>query len=222
MTASRGFDYRHLAVERRHAILIVVLDRPEVLNALNEQLMQELGNLLRRAQADETVRCVILAGGERAFAAGGDIREMAVHSYASAFRQDIFAELSHTIASFNKPLIAAVGGYALGGGCELAMLCDFIIAATDARFGQPELGLGIAPGLGGSQRLARAIGRCKAMDMILTGRLMGAQEASDSGLVARVVERRQLLAEACEAAEAIIQSAPAVTTIGKRLVNETF
>jgi len=163
-----------LIVERHDAVTLIRLNRPEALNALNNELLGELSGVLDEAQADEAVRCLVLTGSERAFAAGADIKEMSDKSYAQMFMTDFFGPAARRIEQFRKPIIAAVAGYALGGGCELAMLCDFIIAAETAKFGQPEINLGVMPGIGGTQRLTRFVGKSKAMDMILTARMMDA------------------------------------------------
>ena len=160
--------------EQRGAVTLIRLNRPEALNALNSTLLAELGQALDAAAADDGVRCLVLTGSERAFAAGADIKEMSDKSYAQMFKTDFFGDAARKIEQFRKPIVAAVSGYALGGGCELAMLCDFIIASESARFGQPEINLGVMPGIGGTQRLTRFVGKSKAMDMILTGRMMDA------------------------------------------------
>jgi enoyl-CoA hydratase/carnithine racemase len=203
-------------------VRLIRLNRPEALNALNAVLLGELADALGRADEDASVRCVVLTGSAKAFAAGADIREMASKSYAEMFGRDVFARAQSDIQAFRKPLIAAVSGYALGGGCELAMLCDFIIAADTAKFGQPEITLGIVPGIGGSQRLTRFVGKSKAMEMVLTGRMMDAAEAERAGLVSRVVPADKLEEEALAAAAKIAaQSAPAVA-MAKELVNAAY
>ena len=184
-------DHQTLLVEpATDGVVLIRLDRPQALNALNSQLMQELSRCVEALDRDDAVRCLVLTGSDKAFAAGADIKEMAGLSYAEAFRQDFFTETSERITRSRKPIIAAVAGYALGGGCELAMMCDFIIAAETAKFGQPEVTLGVMPGIGGTQRLTRLVGKSKAMDMMLTGRMMDAAEAERSGLVSRVVPLR--------------------------------
>ena len=205
--------YSTLLIER-HAdgYAVVTLNRPEALNALNTTLTGELGDFLESVADDDSVRCVVLTGSAKAFAAGADIKEMADQAYADMYRGNFFARAHDRVASFRKPIIAAVSGYALGGGCELAMLCDFIIASDTAKFGQPEINLGVAPGIGGSQRLTRAVGKAKAMDMCLTGRMMDAAEAERSGLVSRVV---------AAAAKIAGQSILAVMA-NKELVNAAF
>src|SRR5688572_18258555 len=182
---------------------IITLNRPKALNALNDTLMTELGQALKAFDADEAIGCIIVTGSERAFAAGADISAMAKYNFLDAYKGDFITRNWETIRSVRKPVIAAVSGFALGGGCELAMMCDFIIAADNARFGQPEIKIGVIPGAGGTQRLPRALGKSKAMDMVLTGRMMDAQEAERAGLVSRVVPLARLMDEALEAAAAI-------------------
>ena len=182
---------------------IITLNRPKQLNALNGQLMDELGAALKAFDADAKIGCTIITGSEKAFAAGADIGAMAKYSFADAYGGDYITRNWETIRSIRKPVIAAVSGFALGGGCELAMMCDFIIAADNAKFGQPEIKLGVIPGAGGTQRLPRAVGKSKAMDMALTGRMMDAAEAERAGLVSRVVPLAELHAEAAKAAEAM-------------------
>ena len=200
-------------------VLVLRLNRPEALNALNLALMQALAAALRAADEDPSVRCIVLTGSDKAFAAGADVREMQGKTYAEAFAQDIFGPEASAIARIRKPIIAAVAGYCLGGGCELAMLCDFILCADTARFGQPEVNLGIIPGMGGSQRLTRAVGKSKAMDMVLTGRMMDALEAERAGLVSRVVPAADLLAEAVTAATAIAGKSALAVMAAKEAVN---
>jgi len=201
---------------------LITLNRPKALNALNDQLMDELGEALLAFDADDGIGCIVLTGSERAFAAGADIPTMLPHTFATAFKSGLISKNWETILQVRKPVIAAVGGFALGGGCELAMMCDFIIAADSAKFGQPEIKLGIVPGAGGTQRLPRAIGKSKAMDMLLTARMMGAAEAESAGLVSRVVPADKLLDEALAAAEAINGfSGPSVMLI-KELVNLAY
>ena len=182
---------------------VITLNRPKQLNALNDHLMNELGQALQAFDADESIGCIILTGSEKAFAAGADIGAMAKYSFADAYKGDYITRNWEAIRSIRKPVIAAVSGFALGGGCELAMMCDFIIAADNAKFGQPEIKLGIIPGAGGTQRLPRAVGKSKAMDLALTGRMMDAVEAERAGLVARVVPLADLHAEATKAAQAM-------------------
>ena len=215
--------YSTLLIER-HAdgYAVVTLNRPEALNALNTTLTGELGDFLESVADDDSVRCVVLTGSAKAFAAGADIKEMADQAYADMYRGNFFARAHDRVASFRKPIIAAVSGYALGGGCELAMLCDLIIASDTAKFGQPEINLGVAPGIGGSQRLTRAVGKAKAMDMCLTGRMMDAAEAERSGLVSRVVASDALLDEARAAAAKIASQSILAVMANKELVNAAF
>ena len=215
-------DYQTLIVEQKDAVVLVRLNRPEALNALNQQLLTELGAVLDQAEADDGIRCLVLTGSERAFAAGADIKEMASKSYAEVFKEDFFAAHARKIELFRKPIIAAVAGFALGGGCELAMLCDFIIAAETAKFGQPEINLAVAPGMGGTQRLTRLIGKSKAMDLMLTARMMDAAEAERSGLVSRVVPADQLIDEAMKAAAKIASQAPLAVMMNKEMVNAAY
>ena len=215
--------YSTLLIER-HAdgYAVVTLNRPEALNALNSQLLGDLGDFLEAAEKDDSIRAVVLTGSAKAFAAGADIKEMSDKSYADMYLENFFARAHDRVAAFRKPIIAAVSGYALGGGCELAMLCDFIIASDTAKFGQPEINLGVAPGIGGSQRLTRAVGKAKAMDMCLTARMMDAAEAERSGLVSRVVAVDALLDEARKAAAKIAAQSPLAVIANKELVNAAF
>ncbi|WP_430422259.1 enoyl-CoA hydratase [Phenylobacterium sp.] len=216
-------SYETLIVETPSAgVTLVRLNRPEALNALNSQLLGELAAVLYAAEADDSVRCLVLTGSERAFAAGADIKEMSDKSYAQMFASDFFGGAARRIEQFRKPIIAAVSGFALGGGCELAMLCDFIIASETAKFGQPEINLGVMPGIGGTQRLPRAVGKAKAMDMVLTARMMDAAEAERAGLVSRVVPADKLLDEALAAAAKIAGQSPLAVAMNKELVNAAF
>ena len=201
---------------------IVTLSRPKQLNALNDQLMDELGDALRKFDADKSIGCMIITGSERAFAAGADIGAMAKYSFADAYGGDYITRNWETIRSIRKPVIAAVSGFALGGGCELAMMCDFIIAADNAKFGQPEIKLGVIPGAGGTQRLPRAVGKAKAMDMALTARMMDATEAERSGLVSRVVALDKLMDEALAAALMICDYSQLAVMAAKESVNRAF
>ncbi|MCO6176767.1 enoyl-CoA hydratase [Ciceribacter sp. RN22] len=213
--------YETLLVEVRGRVAIVTLNRPQALNALNSTVMAELRQVLAGVQKDGDIGAVVLTGSEKAFAAGADIKEMQSLDFVDAYLGDFISGWEE-VAGFRKPMIAAVSGFALGGGCELAMMCDFIIASTTAKFGQPEITLGVIPGMGGSQRLTRAVGKAKAMDLCLTGRMMDAAEAERSGLVARIVEPERLLEEAIAAAEKIAAfSAPAVL-MAKESVNRAF
>ena len=191
-----SYELIQTRTESNERIGVITLNRPQQLNALNDQLMDELGLALKAFDADDKVGCIILTGSERAFAAGADIAAMQKLSFVDAYKGNFITRNWETIRSIRKPVIAAVSGFALGGGCELAMMCDFIIAADNAKFGQPEIKLGIIPGAGGTQRLPRAVGKAKAMDMILTGRMMDAQEAERAGLVSRVVPVQDLMGEA--------------------------
>ncbi len=211
--------YETLLVEVEDDIATIRLNRPDALNALNTKLMQELAVALAAADANERVRCIILTGSEKAFAAGADVREMATKGYTDVFFDDLFGPEAEAIGRVRKPVIAAVSGYCLGGGCELAMMCDFIIAADSAKFGQPEINLGICAGMGGTQRLTRAVGKAKAMDMNLTGRFMDAAEAERSGLVSRVVPVKELMAEAMKAATKIAQKSMLAAMAIKEAVN---
>jgi enoyl-CoA hydratase len=215
-------SYETLIVEAHGAVTLIKLNRPEALNALNSQLLSELSQALDAAEADDGVRCLVLTGSERAFAAGADIKEMSDKTYAEMFSQDFFTAQARRIEQFRKPIIAAVAGFALGGGCELAMMCDFIIAADTARFGQPEINLGVMPGIGGTQRLTRFVGKSKAMDMILTARMMDAAEAERAGLVSRVVPADKMLDEALAAAAKIAAQSPLAVAMNKELVEAAY
>jgi len=210
-----------IIVERRGRVGIVRLNRPQALNALNATLRNELLGAVEAFDADADVGCILITGSDKAFAAGADIKEMADKSYIDIFRADYAADYER-LTRVRKPVIAAVAGFALGGGCELAMMCDFIIAADDAKFGQPEIKLGIIPGIGGTQRLARAVGKAKAMDLILTGRMMDAAEAERSGLVARVVPAARLMEEALKVAETIAGMSQPSLLAAKEAVNRSF
>jgi len=215
-------DYQTLIVERVEAVALVRLNRPDALNALNAVLLGELSAVLDDMEADDGVRCVVLTGSERAFAAGADIKEMANRTYADMFKADVFTAPARRIERFRKPIIAAVAGYALGGGCELAMMCDFILAADTAKFGQPEINLGVAPGIGGTQRLTRFVGKSKAMEMILTARMMDAAEAERTGLVSRVVPADTLVEEAMKVAAKIASQSPLAVMMNKEMVNAAY
>jgi enoyl-CoA hydratase/carnithine racemase len=214
--------YQTLIVETDQAVTLIRLNRPEALNALNGQLMDEMTAALDAAETDPGVRCIVITGSERAFAAGADIKEMASKSYADVFTEDFITRNWERVTRCRKPVIAAVAGYALGGGCELAMMCDFIIAADNARFGQPEINLGVIPGAGGTQRLTRFAGKSKAMDMVLTARMMDAAEAERCGLVSRVVPAADLIANALETARKIAALSPNAVMIAKELVNAAY
>ena len=214
--------YQTIIVETEDPIAIVRLNRPEALNALNTQMLGELAEALTALDADEAVRCIVLTGSEKAFAAGADITEMAELTFTEMFMSDRFTGDMEAIARVRKPIIAAVSGYALGGGCELAMACDFIICADNARFGQPEINLGVVAGIGGTQRLTRLVGKSKAMDMNLTGRFMEAAEAEQSGLVSRVVPAADLMTEAKAAAKKIAAKSGIATRVVKEAVNRAY
>ncbi|MEO9460999.1 MAG: enoyl-CoA hydratase-related protein, partial [Marinomonas sp.] len=201
---------------------LIKLNRPDALNALNQQLLSELLRALQDADANDKVRCVVLTGSEKAFAAGADIKEMSAMTFAEVSAANLFAAFGDGIQRIRKPVIAAVSGYALGGGCELAMACDFIIASESAKFGQPEINLGVIAGLGGSQRLTRAVGKSKSMDMNLTGRFMGAAEAERAGLVSRVVPNKKLIDEALSAAHKIAEKSLIASRTAKEAVNRSF
>ena len=201
---------------------VITLSRPKQLNALNDQLMDELGAALKAFDADPAIGCMIITGNEKAFAAGADIGAMAGYNFSDVYRNDYITRNWEQIRAIRKPVIAAVSGFALGGGCELAMMCDFIIAADNAKFGQPEIKLGIIPGAGGTQRLPRAAGKAKAMDMALTGRMMDANEAERSGLVSRVVALDKLMDETLAAALMICEHSQLATMAAKESVNRAF
>jgi enoyl-CoA hydratase/carnithine racemase len=215
-------DYQNILVSREGAVAVVTLNRPKALNALNSELLAELVSTLETFDADDGVRAIVLTGSDRAFAAGADIKEMAPQSYMDMFKSNFFAGAADRIAAVRKPIIAAVAGYALGGGCELAMLCDFIIAADTAKFGQPEINLGVMPGIGGTQRLTRFVGKSKAMEMCLTGRNMDAAEAERSGLVSRVVPAAELMTEALKAAQKIAEQSMPIVMMTKETVNRAY
>jgi len=214
--------YQNILATRDGAVGIVTLNRPKALNALNGELLAELVAVLEEWDRDDQVRCVVLTGSDRAFAAGADIKEMAPQSYMDMYKSNFFAAANDRIANVRKPIVAAVAGWALGGGCELAMLCDFIIAADTAKFGQPEINLGVMPGIGGTQRLTRFVGKSKAMDMCLTGRNMDAAEAERAGLVSRVVPAAELMSEALKAAHKIAEQSMPIAAMTKETVNRAY
>ncbi|MDP5366297.1 MAG: enoyl-CoA hydratase, partial [Paracoccaceae bacterium] len=214
--------YETIIVEVEDHVALITLNRPQALNALNDQLLRELADALTGCQDNDKVRCIVITGSEKAFAAGADIKMMAEKSFVDVFAGDLFTPESEQILRVRKPIIAAVSGYALGGGCELAMMCDFIIASDTAKFGQPEINLGVVAGLGGTQRLTRAIGKAKAMDMNLTGRFMDAEEAERSGLVSRVVPAKKLMEEAMGAAQKIAEKSMITVMVVKEAVNRSF
>jgi enoyl-CoA hydratase len=214
--------FENILVEKTGGVAVVRYNRPQALNALNGKLMAELSQALAELDADESVRCLILTGSDKAFAAGADIKEMKDRSFMDVYKTDFITATWEQISKVRKPIIAAVAGYALGGGCETAMMCDFIICADNAKFGQPEITIGTIPGSGGTQRLARYIGKSKAMDMCLTGRMMDAAEAERCGLVSRVVPVADLMGEAMKAAEKIASLSLPVVMMAKEAVNRGY
>jgi enoyl-CoA hydratase len=214
--------YENLLVETRDRVGLITLNRPKALNALNDALMDELGAALKAFDADEDVGAIVLTGSEKAFAAGADIGMMSRYSYMDVYKGDYITRNWETIRSIRKPIIAAVAGFALGGGCELAMMCDIVIAADTAKFGQPEIKLGVIPGAGGTQRLPRAVSKAKAMDLCLTARMMDASEAERAGLVSRVVGADRLLDEAVEAATVIASYSLPAVMMAKEAVNRAY
>jgi enoyl-CoA hydratase len=214
--------YQNILVSTQARVGIITLNRPKQLNALNGELMDELGAALKAFDADEAIGCIIITGSEKAFAAGADIGAMATYTFSDVYKGDYITRNWEHIRNIRKPIIAAVSGFALGGGCELAMMCDFIIAADNAKFGQPEIKLGVIPGAGGTQRLPRAIGKAKAMDMALTGRMMDATEAERAGLVSRVVPLEKLIEEALGAALMICEFSQIALMAAKESVNRAF
>jgi enoyl-CoA hydratase len=214
--------YEHILVETRDAVGIVTLNRPEALNALCAALITELGTALDALEADESIGAIVLTGSDKAFAAGADIKEMAAKTYMEVYGADFITVGWERVAQCRKPIIAAVAGYALGGGCEMAMMCDFILAADTARFGQPEITIGTIPGAGGTQRLTRFIGKSKAMEMVLTGRMMDAEEAERCGLVSRIIPAADLLEEAVKTAAKIARLSLPVAMMAKESVNRAF
>ncbi|UUR09041.1 enoyl-CoA hydratase-related protein [Sphingomonas glaciei] len=214
-------EYTTLLIERHDAVTLVRLNRPQALNALNSQVLAELIDVFAAYDADDSQHCLVLTGSEKAFAAGADIKEMQSQGFADMYSANFFAGWER-VTDTRKPWIAAVSGFALGGGCEVAMMADFIIAGDNARFGQPEIKLGVTPGMGGSQRLAAAVGKAKAMEMCLTGRMMGAEEAEKAGLVARVVPAASLVDEALKTAAEIAAMPPLAAIAAKEMVNAAF
>ncbi len=215
-------DYANILVEKRGAVGIVTLNRPQALNALNAALIREVGAALDDLEADTAIGAIVLTGNEKAFAAGADIKEMADKTYMQAYAEDFITRGWERVAQCRKPVIAAVGGFALGGGCEVAMMCDIVIASENARFGQPEINLGTMPGAGGTQRMPRFIGKAKAMDLCLTGRMMDAAEAERAGLVSRIVQADKLMAEAIAVAERIAGLSQPIAMMVKESVNRAF
>jgi len=215
--------YKNILVETRGRVGIVTLNRPKALNALNDEIMEEVGDAVEAFEADRAIHVIVITGGDKAFAAGADIKAFQEHDYASMFRYDFpSAKGWGAVQNARKPTIAAVAGYALGGGCELAMSCDMLVAADNARFGQPEIKLGIIPGAGGTQRLTRAVGKAKAMEMCLTGRMMDAEEADRAGLVTRVVPADSLMDEVLKTANAIAELSMPSVMMAKDAVNRAF
>ncbi|MEO1045178.1 MAG: enoyl-CoA hydratase-related protein [Pseudomonadota bacterium] len=217
-------EFETILTEQRDAVTLITLNRPKALNALSSVVLEELIAAFAAFEADNSQRCAVLTGaGDKAFAAGADIKEMYEKAAADFYLEDFFARwTSHLVKAVRKPWIAAVNGFALGGGCELAMMADFIIASDNAKFGQPEIKLGVAPGMGGSQRLTRAIGKSKAMEMCLTGRMMDAEEAERSGLVARIVAHDDLVAETLKTASQIAAMPPMAAKVNKEMVNAAY
>ena len=214
--------YEMILVETQGRVGVITLNRPQALNALCDQLMTELGDALRAFDADAAIGAIVLTGSAKAFAAGADIKEMKDRTYPAVYFDDFIAKRWETVLTIQKPVIAAVAGFALGGGCELAMMCDLILAADNAKFGQPEINLGIIPGAGGTQRLTRAIGKSKAMEMILTGRMMDAQEAERANLVCRIVPVADLVAEAVKMGEKIASLSGPSVAMAKEAVNAAY
>ena len=215
-------NYENIVISTEGRVALITLNRPKALNALNDQLMDELGAALINFDANEDISCIVITGSEKAFAAGADIGMMAKYSFTDVYKGDYITKNWETIRRIRKPVIAAVAGYALGGGCELAMMCDVIIAADNAKFGQPEIKLGIPPGSGGSQRLPRAVSKAKAMDMCLTARMMDANEAERSGLVSRVVPSEQLMTEVMSAAKTISEMSLPILMMVKESINAAY
>src|ERR1700712_1609107 len=214
-------SYSTILTEVQGRVALITLNRPEAQNALNSQLISELNHALDELESNCDISCIVLTGSAKAFAAGADIKEMAELKYPQIYLDDLFSD-SDRVANRRKPIIAAVAGFALGGGCELALMCDFILAAENARFGQPEIKLGVLPGMGGTQRLTRAVGKAKAMEMCLTGRMIDAVEAERAGLVARIVPQEQLLDEALKVAQSIAAKSLPIAMMVKESVNRAF
>jgi enoyl-CoA hydratase len=214
--------YRNLLVERRGAVGIITLNRPEVLNALNAALISELASALDDFETDAAIGAIVLTGSEKAFAAGADIKEMVPKSYPEIYLEDFITSGWERVGQCRKPVVAAVAGFALGGGCEVAMMCDIIVAAENAQFGQPEITLGTMPGVGGTQRLSRFVGKAKAMDLCLTGRMMDATEAERAGLVSRVVPTAELLSEAVKVAERVANMSRPIAMMVKESINRAW
>jgi enoyl-CoA hydratase len=213
--------YETILVETRGKVGLITLNRPQALNALNAQIIKEMGEVLDQWEVDDNIGCIVVTGSAKSFAAGADIKEMQSKSYMQAYKEDFIGQWDR-LARVRKPTIAAVAGFAFGGGCEIAMMCDFIIAADTAKFGQPEIKLGVMPGAGGTQRLTRFVGKAKAMEMCLTGRVMDAAEAERTGLVSRVVPAADLIADAMKTAEAIAGMSLPITMMTKESVNRAY
>ena len=214
--------YETIIVEIDDHVATITLNRPDALNALNSHLLQEMAQALGELDSNDKVRCIIVTGSAKAFAAGADIKEMSEKSFVDMYLGDFFEPATEAVTRVRKPIIAAVAGYALGGGCELAMMCDFIIAADNAKFGQPEINLGVIAGIGGTQRLTRYVGKSKSMDMHLTGRFMDAEEAERAGLVSRIVPAKQLMDETKKAAEKIAEKSMLASIAAKQAVNRSY
>ncbi len=214
--------YENIIAEKKGAVGVITLNRPKALNALSAGLITDLGAALDDFEADAEIGCIVVTGSEKAFAAGADIKEMAGFSYMDAYKADFITKGWERLAHCRKPVIAAVAGYALGGGCEIAMMCDFILAADTAKFGQPEITIGTIPGAGGTQRLTRFVGKSKAMEMCLTGRMMDAEEAERAGLVSRIIPAAELLDEAMKAAERIAAMSKPAAMMAKESVNRAY
>ena len=214
--------YECILTETDGAVAVITLNRPDALNAFNRQLMDELTDAVRKFEADDAIGCMVITGSEKAFAAGADIKEMADKDYIDVLKEDFITSNWEEASKARKPIIAAVAGYALGGGCELALMCDFIIAGDNAKFGQPEISIGAMPGAGGTQRLARFIGKSKAMEMCLTGRMMDAEEAERCGLVSRIVPKGELREEAIRVAKQIAGFSRPIVTLTKEAVNRAY
>jgi len=215
-------SYDYVIVETRNNVGVITLNRPKALNALSAQLMSELAEVIKKLDSDDAVAAILITGSDKAFAAGADIKEMRDKTFIEAYTKDFITENWECVAACRKPVIAAVNGFALGGGCELAMMCDVIIASDTAMFGQPEIKIGIIPGAGGTQRLSRFVGKAKAMDLVLTGRMMDANEAERAGLVSRIVPTDKLLDEAMQVAETIASMSRPSTMMAKESVNRAF
>jgi len=215
-------SFKTILLDTQEGVGLITLNRPEALNALNSELLSELSSVLLQLDANEEIGAIVITGSEKAFAAGADIKEMAELEFADVLMQDKFAEINATFAKVRKPVIAAVSGYALGGGCEIAMACDFIVAGENAKFGQPEIKLGVIPGIGGTQRLTRLVGKSKAMDMVLTGRMMDAVEAERIGLVSRIVPTEDLVEKVLEIAAGIAGLSRPSVALAKESTNRSF